>query len=146
MSPESGLLGHAIAQALIRHNICGTCATTPFYLGMRMAQTGSDFLPQQLQACGVKRIVGYPGDGMFCIMGALGTLAGKVQTRHEEICAFMAHAHAKLSGELGVCPATSGPGAIHLLNGLYDAKIDHQPVCAIVAQLARSVLGGPYQQ
>ena len=77
-----------------------------------MAQTGSDFLPQQLQACGVKRIVGYPGDGMICIMGALRTLAGTVQTRHEEICAFMAHA--TLSGELGVCPATSGPGAMHL--------------------------------
>jgi pyruvate dehydrogenase (quinone) len=69
-----------------------------------------------------------------------------VQPRHEEMAAFMACAHAKFTGEVGVCAATSGPGAIHLLNGLYDAKMDHQPVVAIVGQSARPVLGGDYQQ
>ena len=69
-----------------------------------------------------------------------------MQVRHEEMAAFMACAHAKFTGELGVCLATSGPGAIHLLNGLYDAKMDHQPVVAIVGQQARSALGGDYQQ
>ncbi|MEZ4409353.1 MAG: thiamine pyrophosphate-binding protein [Polyangiales bacterium] len=69
-----------------------------------------------------------------------------VQVRHEEMAAFMACAHAKLTGEVGVCMATSGPGAIHLLNGLYDAKLDHAPVLAIVGQQARSAMGGSYQQ
>ncbi len=69
-----------------------------------------------------------------------------MQVRHEEMAAFMACAHAKFTGEVGVCLATSGPGAIHLLNGLYDAKMDHQPVVAIVGQQARSALGGRYQQ
>src|ERR1041385_990844 len=69
-----------------------------------------------------------------------------VQVRHEEAAAFMACGHAKFTGELGVCLATSGPGAVHLLNGLYDAKMDHQPVLAIVGQQARAALGGDYQQ
>src|SRR5438552_9289199 len=69
-----------------------------------------------------------------------------VQVRHEEMAAFMASAHAKFTGEVGLCMATSGPGAIHLLNGLYDAKMDHQPVVAIVGQAARPALGGSYQQ
>src|SRR5689334_13849655 len=69
-----------------------------------------------------------------------------IQVRHEEMAAFMACAHAKFTGEVGVCVATSGPGAIHLLNGLYDAKLDHQPVVAIVGQQARTALGGSYQQ
>src|SRR5205823_418068 len=97
---------------------------------------------------GVKRIYGYPGDGINGIMGALGRGNERefVQARHEELAAFMACAHAKFSGEIGVCLATSGPGAIHLLNGLYDAKMDHQPVLAIVGQQKRSGLGGDYQQ
>src|SRR5712691_7075626 len=69
-----------------------------------------------------------------------------IQVRHEEMAAFMACGHAKFTGEVGVCLATSGPGAIHLLNGLYDAKLDHQPVVAIVGQQARAALGGDYQQ
>jgi len=98
---------------------------------------------------GVKRIYGYPGDGINGIMGAFGRIDGKiefVQVRHEEMAAFMACAHAKFTGEVGVCMATSGPGAIHLLNGLYDAKMDHVPVVAIVGQAATTALGGSYQQ
>jgi pyruvate dehydrogenase (quinone) len=113
-----------------------------------MANVG-DFLIQRLLEWGVKRIYGYPGDGINGIMGALETFEGKmdfVQVRHEEMAAFMACAHAKFTGEIGVCCATSGPGAIHLLNGLYDAKMDHQPVLAIVGQAARASLGGDYQQ
>jgi len=98
---------------------------------------------------GVKRIYGYPGDGINGIMGALDRHSDRVefiQVRHEEMAAFNACAHAKFTGEVGVCLATSGPGAIHLLNGLYDAKLDHQPVVAIVGQQARAALGGHYQQ
>jgi pyruvate dehydrogenase (quinone) len=107
-----------------------------------------DFLVQRLAEWGVRRIYGYPGDGINGIMGALARADDIefVQARHEEMSAFMACGHAKFSGELGVCLATSGPGAIHLLNGLYDAKLDHQPVLAIVGQQARSALGGSYQQ
>ena len=109
----------------------------------------SDFLIERLAAWNVKRIFGYPGDGINGIMGALNRSKGKIefiQTRHEEMAAFMACGHAKFTGEVGVCMATSGPGAIHLLNGLYDAKMDHQPVVAIVGQQARAALGGDYQQ
>ena len=108
-----------------------------------------DFLVQRLSEWGVRRIYGYPGDGINGIMGALGRAEDRmefVQVRHEEMSAFMACGHAKFTGEVGVCLATSGPGAIHLLNGLYDAKLDHQPVLAIVGQQARSALGGSYQQ
>lgn len=108
-----------------------------------------DFLIERLSEWGVKRIYGYPGDGINGIMGALQRAEGLVdfvQVRHEEMSAFMACAHAKWTGEVGVCLATSGPGAIHLLNGLYDAKLDHQPVVAIVGQQARGALGGHYQQ
>lgn len=111
-------------------------------------QTG-DFIVERLMAWGVKRIYGYPGDGINGVMGALNRAQEKIdfiQTRHEEMAAFMACAHAKFTGEVGVCMATSGPGAIHLLNGLYDAKMDHQPVVAIVGQQARMSLGGDYQQ
>src|SRR5205085_6909742 len=97
----------------------------------------------------VKRIFGYPGDGINGIMEALGKVEQKiefVQVRHEEMAAFMACAHAKFTGEPGVCLATSGPGAIHLLNGLYDARMDHQPVIAIVGQSSRVAMGGGYQQ
>ena len=114
-----------------------------------MAQTVGDFLWERLHAWGVKRIFGYPGDGINGLLGALQRVEDKfefVQVRHEEMAAFMASAHAKFTGELGVCIATSGPGAIHLLTGLYDAKADHQPVVAIVGQQARAALGGEYQQ
>jgi pyruvate dehydrogenase (quinone) len=114
-----------------------------------MAQTTADFLIQRLSQWGVKRIYGYPGDGINGIMGALeraGDTMRFVQVRHEEMAAFMACAHAKFTGEAGVCMATSGPGAIHLLNGLYDAKLDHQPVVAIVGQSSRLAMGGSYQQ
>jgi pyruvate dehydrogenase (quinone) len=116
---------------------------------VRMAKTVSDFLIERLREAGVRRIFGYPGDGIGGVIGAIRRAAGDVdliQVRHEEMAAFMACAHAKFTGELGVCLATSGPGAIHLLNGLYDAKLDHQPVLAIVGQQARAALGGHYQQ
>lgn len=114
-----------------------------------MSDNVSDFLLKRLSEWGVKRIYGYPGDGINGIMGALDRADERlelVRPRHEEMCAFMACAHAKFTGEVGVCLATSGPGAIHLLNGLYDAKLDHQPVVAIVGQQARAALGGQYQQ
>ncbi|MDQ4078946.1 MAG: thiamine pyrophosphate-requiring protein [Chloroflexota bacterium] len=114
-----------------------------------MSETASDFLVQRLYDWGVRRIYGYPGDGINGIMGALGRVGDKidfVQTRHEEMAAFMACAHAKFTGEVGVCLATSGPGAIHLLNGLYDAFMDHRPVLAIVGQQATIGLGADYQQ
>src|SRR5947209_1401392 len=110
----------------------------------------SDHLISRLREWQVDRIYGYPGDGINGIMGALRRAGDDapafVQVRHEEMAAFMACAHAKFSGRPGVCLATSGPGAIHLLNGLYDAKMDHQPVVAIVGQQALSALGGDYQQ
>jgi pyruvate dehydrogenase (quinone) len=114
-----------------------------------MATTVGDFLVSRLAAWGVTRVYGYPGDGINGILGALDRAESKVrfiQVRHEETAAFMAAAHAKLTGQPGICLATSGPGAIHLLNGLYDAQMDHQPVVAIVGQSARSAIGGSYQQ
>jgi pyruvate dehydrogenase (quinone) len=116
---------------------------------LQMSANVSDFLLSRLHQWGVRRIYGYPGDGINGLMGALDRAGDKlelVRARHEEMCAFMACAHAKFTGQVGVCMATSGPGAIHLLNGLYDAKLDHQPVVAIVGQQARSALGGNYQQ
>src|SRR5690554_4447975 len=108
----------------------------------------SDFVLQRLSDWGVNRIYGYPGDGINGLLGALNRSEDLrfIQARHEEMAAFMACAHAKFTGETGVCLATSGPGAIHLLNGLYDAKMDHQPVVAIVGQQKRSSLGSSYQQ
>jgi len=114
-----------------------------------MAETTADFLLARLTDWGVRRLYGFPGDGINGLLGALDRAMDRfdyVQVRHEEEAAFMACAHAKFTGEPGVCLATSGPGAIHLLNGLYDAKADHQPVLAIVGQQARSALGGTYQQ
>src|SRR6478672_5907992 len=114
-----------------------------------MSNTVSDFLLQRLAAWGIKRIYGFPGDGINGILGALNRAGDEfefIQVRHEEMAAFMACGHAKFTGEVGVCLATSGPGAIHLLNGLYDAKMDRVPVVAIVGQSARSALGGDYQQ
>ena len=114
-----------------------------------MADTAADFLLTRLTEWGITRVYGYPGDGINGILGALERARDRihfVQTRHEEMAAFMACAHAKFTGEVGVCIATSGPGAIHLLNGLYDAQMDHQPVVALVGQQARAALGGSYQQ
>jgi pyruvate dehydrogenase (quinone) len=118
-------------------------------LEVAMASTSADFLLKRLHENGVRRIYGYPGDGINAIVGALERqkeLIEFVQVRHEEMAAFMACAHAKWTGEVGVCLATSGPGAIHLLNGLYDAKLDHAPVLAIIGQQSRMALGGSYQQ
>ncbi|MHC4047609.1 thiamine pyrophosphate-requiring protein [Bradyrhizobium sp. 23AC] len=117
-----------------------------------MSQTVSDFIVQRLHQWGVRHIFGYPGDGINGVFGAMNRAQGKddkigfVQARHEEMAAFMASAYAKFSGQLGVCIATSGPGASHLITGLYDALLDHQPVLAIVGQQARNALGGHYQQ
>jgi pyruvate dehydrogenase (quinone) len=116
-----------------------------------MSETVGDYLLERLATWGVRRIYGYPGDGINGLMGAFarssnGQRPEFIQVRHEEMAAFMACAHAKFTGEVGVCMATSGPGAVHLLNGLYDAKLDHQPVVAIVGQQARAGLGGNYQQ
>ncbi|WP_028624382.1 thiamine pyrophosphate-requiring protein [Pseudomonas sp. Ant30-3] len=114
-----------------------------------MTTTVGDFLVERLNQWGVTRIFGYPGDGINGVFGALSRAQGKiefVQARHEEMAAFMASAHAKFTGELGVCIATSGPGASHLITGLYDARMDHMPVLAIVGQQARAALGGHYQQ
>jgi pyruvate dehydrogenase (quinone) len=114
-----------------------------------MSETVGDRIIRRLQQWGVRWIYGYPGDGINGILAGLSRASNNppfVQVRHEEMAAFMACAHAKWTGEAGVCMATSGPGAIHLLNGLYDAKLDHQPVVAIVGQQARTALGGAYQQ
>lgn len=114
-----------------------------------MPTTVSDFIVQRLAEWGVQRVFGYPGDGINGVMTALAAKKDQiafVQVRHEEMAAFMATGHAKFTGQPGVCIATSGPGAIHLLNGLYDAKMDHQPVVAIVGQQATTVLGGHFQQ
>jgi pyruvate dehydrogenase (quinone) len=114
-----------------------------------VSQLVADYILARLREWGVHRIYGYPGDGINAIIGAFDRAGGDpelIQVRHEEMAAFMACAHAKFTGEVGVCLATSGPGAIHLLNGLYDAKLDHAPVLAIVGQQARAALGGDYQQ
>ena len=109
----------------------------------------SEFVWHRLSEWGLKRVYGYPGDGVGGLDVALekaNRLVEYVQVRHEEMAAFMASAHAKFTGQPGLCYATSGPGAIHLLNGLYDAKLDHVPVVALVGQQARTALGASYQQ
>src|ERR687885_1708880 len=114
-----------------------------------MSETVGAFILRRLHEHGVRHVFGYPGDGINGILGGFHTYGDEVefiQTRHEEIAAFCATAHAKLTDEVGVCMATSGPGAIHLLNGLYDAKLDHQPVVAIVGQQKTFSLGSNYQQ
>ncbi|HSC49816.1 MAG TPA: thiamine pyrophosphate-requiring protein [Gaiellaceae bacterium] len=114
-----------------------------------MAELVADYVLNRLTEWGVHRIYGYPGDGINAFLGALDRADGDpdfIQVRHEEMAAFMACAHAKFTGEVGVCMATSGPGAIHLLNGLYDAKLDHQPVVALIGQQKRMSLGAHYQQ
>src|SRR3712207_5995286 len=108
--------------------------------------TVSDLLVSRLTAWGVERVFGYSGDGIDGVIGALRR-AGRpqfVQARHEETEAFMAVGHAKYTGQVGVCLSTQGPGAVHLLNGLYDAKLDSKPVGAIVGQQVSSVLGSAY--
>src|SRR3954447_3226729 len=113
-----------------------------------MAPTVGQFILERLAEWGVQRVYGYPGDGINGLLGGFHEVERPrfIQTRHEELASFAATAHAKFTGEGGVCMAASGPGAIHLLNGLYDAKLDHQPVVAIIGQQARSALGGSYQQ
>ena len=114
-----------------------------------MTMNVSEFVWHRLHEWGLKRVYGYPGDGVGGLDVALEgakEFMEYVQVRHEEMAAFMASAHAKFTGQVGLCYATSGPGAIHLLNGLYDAKMDHVPVVAIVGQQARSALGAHYQQ
>ena len=114
-----------------------------------MSETVGDYFWKRLGEWGVKTIFGYPGDGINGLLGALNRAGDQfelIQVRHEEMAAFMASAYAKFTGRLGVCMATSGPGASHLLTGLYDAKLDHMPVLAITGQQARAALGGHYQQ
>ncbi|WP_410616696.1 thiamine pyrophosphate-requiring protein [Amycolatopsis sp. lyj-109] len=114
-----------------------------------MSQTVGDHLLQRLREWGVEQVFAYPGDGINGLVASFGKADNQprfVQARHEEMAAFAAVGYAKFSGKVGVCMATSGPGAIHLLNGLYDAKLDHVPVVAIVGQTARSAMGGSYQQ
>jgi pyruvate dehydrogenase (quinone) len=114
-----------------------------------MASTVGEFVLARLRDWGVEQVFAYPGDGINGIVAAFGAAGNEprfVQSRHEEMSAFEAVGYAKFSGRVGVCLATSGPGAIHLLNGLYDAKLDHVPVVAIVGQTARSAMGGSYQQ
>src|SRR3954471_21216997 len=111
--------------------------------------TVADHLLQRLRDWGVAEVFGYPGDGINGILGAFSRADDQprfIQARHEEMSAFEAVGYAKFSGRVAVCMATSGPGAVHLLNGLYDAKLDHVPVVAIVGQTARSAMGGSYQQ
>ena len=114
-----------------------------------MAKTASDILMERLVDWGVDTIFGLPGDGINGLFEALRTHKDKIkfiQVRHEEAAAFAACAYAKFTGRLGVCLATSGPGAIHLLNGLYDAKMDGAPVLAITGQQYSDLLGSQYQQ
>src|SRR5919201_1280222 len=114
-----------------------------------MAELVADYVLKPPRGGGVHRLYGYPGDGINGFLGALDRAEGDpefIQTRHEEMAAFMACGHAKFTGEVGPSIATSGPGAINLLNGLYDAKLDHAPVVAIVGQQKRVSLGAEYQQ
>ncbi|WP_409468440.1 thiamine pyrophosphate-requiring protein [Streptomyces sp. HC307] len=114
-----------------------------------MSTKVSDHILQRLREWGVEHVFGYPGDGINGLLAAWGRADDRprfIQSRHEEMSAFQAVGYAKFGGRLGVCAATSGPGAIHLLNGLYDAKLDHVPVLAIVGQTHRSAMGGSYQQ
>jgi len=114
-----------------------------------MSTTVADQLLARLREWDVEQVFGYPGDGINGLLGAFSHAKDQprfIQARHEEMAAFEAVGFAKFSGRVGVCMATSGPGAIHLLNGLYDAKLDHVPVVAIVGQTNRTAMGGSYQQ
>jgi pyruvate dehydrogenase (quinone) len=114
-----------------------------------MAQTVADYLLERLREWGIEKVFSFPGDGINGLLAAWQRADNRptfIQARHEEMAAFEAVGYSKFTGRVGVCAATSGPGAIHLLNGLYDAKLDHVPVVAIVGQTARSGMGGSYQQ
>jgi pyruvate dehydrogenase (quinone) len=114
-----------------------------------MGQIVADYVLHRVRDWGIHRVFGYPGDGINGFLGAFDRAGGDpefIQARHEEMAAFMACGHAKFTGDIGTCIATSGPGAIHLLNGLYDAKMDHAPVLAIVGQQRRMSIGSEYQQ
>lgn len=114
-----------------------------------MARTVSDFIWSRLHEWGVRRVYGYPGDGIGGLIAALQRREKDiefVQARHEEMASLMASGESRFTGKVGVCIATSGPGAVHLLNGLYDARLDHRPVVALVGQQARSAMGSHYQQ
>ena len=114
-----------------------------------MTQTVGDYFWHRLHEWGIHTVFGYPGDGVNGLLGALNRADDEfrfIQVRHEEMAAFMASAYAKFTGEVGVCMATSGPGASHLVTGLYDARLDHMPVLAITGQQARTAIGGHYQQ
>ena len=141
--PTTTMMSVYAPASVARKDSDGTGSAQP------MADTVGAHILERLHGLGVRLVYGYPGDG---INGSSARWIGSdsevefIQIRHEELAAFMACAHAKFTGEVGVCMATSGPGAIHLLNGLYDAKLDHQPVVAIVGQQARTALGSNYQQ
>src|SRR5579875_1478173 len=114
-----------------------------------MGDTVGDVVLSRLREWGVRHVFAYAGDGINGLLAAWGRAGNEpafIQPRHEEMAAFEAVGYAKFSGQPGVCAATSGPGAIHLLNGLYDAAMDHVPVVAIVGQTNRSAMGGSYQQ
>lgn len=114
-----------------------------------MSQTVADYMLARLRDWDVEKVFAYPGDGINGMLAAFGRAGNKpkfIQSRHEEMSAFEAVGYAKFTGKFGLCMATSGPGAVHLLNGLYDAKLDHVPVVAIVGQTSRSAMGGSYQQ
>src|SRR5918997_5527287 len=116
---------------------------------VRVADSVGDYVLRRLREWGVEQVFAYPGDGINGLVTAFGKAEDRprfVQSRHEEMSALQAVGYAKFAGKVGVCMATSGPGAIHLLNGLYDAKLDHVPVVAIVGQTERSAMGGSYQQ
>lgn len=111
-----------------------------------MAEQVADFVLKRLRQWGIEHVYAYPGDGINGLVGAFGRADDHpqfIQTRHEEMAALAATGYVKFSGRVGVCMATSGPGAIHLLNGLYDAKLDHVPVVAIVGQTAPARSGAP---
>src|SRR4051812_5710426 len=116
----------------------------------QMAESVAEYMLQRLnEDWGVRRLYGYPGDGISGFMGAFQELGGKpefVQVRHETIASYAACAHSKFTGEVGACVATSGPGAVQLLNGLYDAKLDHRPVVALVGQQKTISIGSDWLQ
>ena len=159
-SPQGGGSGAGGSRRLVWRRISSPSVLTSETLPLRglrrppdrgspMSQNVAEFVWKRLNEWGLSRVYGYPGDGVGGLDVALEKakdFMDYVQVRHEEMAAFMASAHAKFTGQPGLCYATSGPGAIHLLTGLYDAKADHMPVVAIVGQQARSALGASYQQ
>jgi pyruvate dehydrogenase (quinone) len=138
-----------MAAGVLAEGFISPCCRPPASEGRAMSSTVADVMLERLRSWGVDTVFGYAGDGINGLLAAWersGDEPRFVQARHEEMAAFEAVGYAKFTGRVGVCVATSGPGAIHLLNGLYDAKLDHVPVVAIVGQTARSAMGGSYQQ